>query len=54
MVKKTMYLIFHTRGKKAVLNGNVIFDSNDPNILNSNPALIHKLERVHDSIAIKI
>ncbi len=48
-VSKTNYIIFHTRGKPINMNGcDVVFNSNDTNANPPNPALIQKLERIHN------
>jgi hypothetical protein len=48
-VKKTNYIIFHTRGKK-IDNAcpDVVFNSNEIDSTLPDPNLIHKLERIHD------
>jgi hypothetical protein len=48
-VSKTNYIIFHTKGKPINLNGcEVVFNSNDMNTNPPNPALVQKLERIHN------
>jgi hypothetical protein len=48
-VSKTNYIIFHTRGKPTNLNGcDVVFDSKDKNVNPPDPALIQKVERIHN------
>ncbi len=48
-VGKTNYIIFHTRGKQINLNGrDIIFNSNEIDVATPDPALIQKIERVHN------
>jgi hypothetical protein len=48
-VSKTNYIIFPTRGKPFNLNGcEIVFNSNDMNVNPPNPALVQKLERIHN------
>jgi hypothetical protein len=48
-VSKTNNIIFHTRGKPTNLNGcDIVFDSNDTNVNPPDPALIQKVERIHN------
>jgi hypothetical protein len=46
-VSKTKFIIFHTRGKRIDNNIKILFDDNEPD--QTNPQLIHELERVHDN-----
>jgi hypothetical protein len=48
-VNKTNYIIFHTGGKPTNLNGcDISFDLNYTNVNPPDPALIQKIERIHN------
>jgi hypothetical protein len=48
-VSKTNYIIFHNRGKRIDLNGcDVVFNSNDIDSPIHDPALVQKIERIHN------
>ncbi len=48
-VSKTNYIVFHTRGKQVNLNGrDIIFNSNEINVITPDPALTQKVERIHN------
>jgi hypothetical protein len=48
-VSKTNYIIFHNRGKRIDLNGrNVVFNSNDIDVVPQDPTLIQRIERIHN------
>jgi hypothetical protein len=49
-VNKTNYIIFHNKGKLVIMDGcELVFNSNDPNVVNPDAALIQKIERIHNN-----
>jgi hypothetical protein len=49
-VNKTNYIIFHNKGKRVNMDDcELVFNSNDPNVVNPDPALIQRIERIHNN-----